>query len=91
MSLNSRQRHQLDRIETDLRRADPHLGAMFGIFGRLYPGQDLPFWEQPAPPARPGRLRRAAAWILGTGAAGPSRKPDVWLDPHRDHKPGRTG
>jgi Protein of unknown function (DUF3040) len=83
MSLNRRQRHQLDRIEAGLRRADPHLGAMFGMFGLLYPDQNLPCWEQSPAAARPRRLRRATAWILGTDAASPGRKPDVWLDPHR--------
>jgi hypothetical protein len=91
MSLTYRQRRQLDRIEAGLRRADPQLGAMFGIFGRLYPDQALPYWEQPAPSSRPGILRRAAAWVVGTRPAGPGRKPDAWLDPDRGRKPGRAG
>jgi hypothetical protein len=63
MSLNYGQLLQLRRIEVGLRRSDPHLGAMFGIFGRLYPDRDLPAWEQPQLPSGQGRIRRAAAWI----------------------------
>jgi hypothetical protein len=63
MSLNYSQLVQLRRIEVGLRRSDPHLGAMFGIFGRLYPDRDLPTWEQPQLPSGQGRIRRAAAWI----------------------------
>ena len=68
MNLNYRQQHQLRRIEAGLRRADPHLGAMFGVFGRLYPHQDMPAWEQqprvpssqaPHPASRPLDLRGA--------------------------------
>jgi hypothetical protein len=62
MKLSYRQQRQLRLIEASVRRSDPHLGAMFGIFGRLYPGQDLPGAEQlPDQPAGRGRLRRAAA------------------------------
>jgi hypothetical protein len=65
MSLSYRQQRQLRLIGAGLRRSDPHVGAMFGIFGRLYPDQDLPDWEQVAQ----GRLRRAAAWIVTVFAA----------------------
>ena len=41
------------------------MGAMFGIFGRLYPDQDMPDCEQVAQ----GRLRRAAARIVAAFAA----------------------
>ena len=46
MSLSYRQEHQLGRIRAGLCRSDPQLVAMFGIFGRLYPDQDVPGWEQ---------------------------------------------
>jgi len=70
MSLNYRQRCQIHRIEAGLRRADPHLGAMLGIFGKLYPNQDMPSWEQvPQVPASQSRLRRAGAWIVAVLAA----------------------
>ena len=65
MRLSYRQQRQLRLIEATVRRSDPHVGAMFGIFGRLYPGQDLPDWEQVAQ----GRLRRAAARIVAAFAA----------------------
>jgi hypothetical protein len=65
MRLSYRQQRQFRLIEAALRRSDPHLGAMFGIFGRLYPGQDLPGAEQlPNQPAGRGHLRRAAAWLV---------------------------
>ena len=65
MRLSYRQQRQLRLIEASVRRSDPHVGAMFGIFGRLYPDQDMPDWEQVAQ----GRLRRAAAWIVAAVAA----------------------
>jgi hypothetical protein len=65
MRLSYCQQRQLRLIETSVRRSDPHVGAMFGIFGRLYPDQDMPDWEQVAQ----GRLRRAAAWIVAAVAA----------------------
>ncbi|HEV3289280.1 MAG TPA: hypothetical protein VG123_09815 [Streptosporangiaceae bacterium] len=65
MSLSYRQQRQLRLIGAGLRRSDPHVGAMFGIFVRLYPGQDMPDWEQVAQ----GRFRRAAAWIVAAFAA----------------------
>jgi hypothetical protein len=55
MSLNHRQRRRLRRLGTSLARSDPHLGQMFGIFGRLYPDQDLPGWEQESPEPGPSR------------------------------------
>jgi hypothetical protein len=65
MRLSYRQQRQLRLIDATVRRSDPHLGAMFGIFGRLYPGQDLPDAEQlPYGRSGHGRLRRAAAWIV---------------------------
>ena len=65
MTLSYGQQRQLRLIGAGLRRSDPHVGAMFGIFGRLYPDQDMPDWEQVAQ----GRLRRAAAWIVAAFAA----------------------
>lgn len=57
MRLSYRQRRQLCQIDVAVRRAAPHLGAMFGIFGRLCPGQDLPDAEQlPDEPSSQGRL-----------------------------------
>jgi hypothetical protein len=65
MRFSYRQQRQFRLIEAAVRRSDPHLGAMFGIFGRLYPGQDLPGAEQlPNQPAGRGHLRRAAAWLV---------------------------
>jgi hypothetical protein len=70
MNLNYRQQHQLRRIEAGLRRADPHLGAMFGIFGKLYPHQDMPAWEQQLR-ARSSqhRIPRAVRWIFAAPVA----------------------
>ena len=64
MSLSYRQENQLHHIEIGLRRSDRHLGAMFSIFGKLYPDQDIPPWEQ-VPPVSSSRdrLHRAAAWF----------------------------
>ena len=65
MRFSYRQQRQFRLIEAAVCRSDPHLGAMFGIFGRLYPGQDLPGAEQlPNQPAGRGHLRRAAAWLV---------------------------
>ena len=56
MKLSYRQQRQLRLIEATVRRSDPQLGAMFGIFGRLYPGQDMPGAEQ-LPDGRSGQGR----------------------------------
>jgi hypothetical protein len=70
MNLNYRQQHQLRRIEAGLRGADPHLGAMFGVFGRLYPHQGLPAWEQqPRMPSGQRRIPRAVRWIFAAPVA----------------------
>jgi Protein of unknown function (DUF3040) len=65
MSLSYHQENQLRRVEAELRRSDPHLGAMLSMFGKLYPGLDMPASEQ-VPPVTTcrDRLRRAAAWIV---------------------------
>ena len=62
MRLTYRQQRQLRLIEAAVRRSNPHLGAMFGMFSRLYPSQDLPGGEEL--PVGQGRLRRAATWIV---------------------------
>jgi hypothetical protein len=65
MRLSYCQQRQLRLIEATVSRSDPHLDAMFGIFGRLYPRQDLPDTEQLSDGhSGQGRLRRAAAWIV---------------------------
>jgi hypothetical protein len=46
MSLNHRQQHQLYRIESRLRRSEPHLAAMLTVFDRLAAGEGRPAWEQ---------------------------------------------
>jgi hypothetical protein len=63
MSLSYRQELQhLRRIEAGLRRSDPHLGGMLGVFGRLYAGEGMPAGEQ----VSSGRGRsRPAAWAAG--------------------------
>ena len=61
MIFNYRQQHQLRRIEAGLRRADPHLSAMLGIFGQLYSHEDMPEWKQVV---RVPSIRRAAHWIM---------------------------
>ena len=61
MSLNHRQQHQLYRIESRLRRSEPHLAAMLTVFDRLAAGQCLPAWEQI--PARRDRIVQAATQI----------------------------
>jgi len=65
MSLSYHQENQLRRVEADLHRSDPHLGAMFSIFGKLYPDQGMPASEQvPPATASENRPHRAAAWIV---------------------------
>ena len=59
MSLNHRQQHQLYRIESGLRRTEPHLAAMLTVFDSLAAGQCLPAWEQI--PSRRDRIARATA------------------------------
>ena len=69
MILNYRQQCDLRRIEACLRRSDPHLGAMLRIFGRLYPHQDMPAWEQqPEVLSNQDRIRRAASIVAALAA-----------------------
>jgi Protein of unknown function (DUF3040) len=64
MSLSHYQRSQRRRIEASLRRSDPKLASMLGMFGRPGAGQRMPAWEQA--PSRPGRIRQAAALLAKT-------------------------
>jgi len=64
MSLSHCQRSQRRRIEASLRRSDPKLASMLGMFGRPGAGQRMPAWEQA--PSRPGRIRQAAALLAKT-------------------------
>jgi hypothetical protein len=67
MSLNYRQQNQLYRLGTGLRHSDPHLGAMLDMFGKLYPDQCMPVWEQvPQASASQDRIHRAAARLMAT-------------------------
>jgi len=73
VSLNRHQEHELRVIEAGLCRSDPHLGGMFGMFGLLYPDQDVPAEEQV--PASQRRFR-PARWIgaVLTAMAAASRR-----------------
>ncbi len=64
MSLSHYQHSQRRRIEASLRRSDPKLASMLGMFGRPGAGQRMPAWEQA--PSRPGRIRQAAALLAKT-------------------------
>jgi hypothetical protein len=66
MSLSHRQRHRLRLVKARLRRSDPLLCAMFGMFGRLYREEGMPAWEQM--PTSPGQ-GRIAAWSVAVFAA----------------------
>jgi hypothetical protein len=52
MSLSRCEQSRFRRIEASLRRSDPKLADMPGVFGRLCAGQHMPTWEQ-APSCRP--------------------------------------
>ena len=85
MSLNNRQRRQLRRIGASLGRSDPDLGAMFSIFGRLYPEPDLPDWEQePSERGGPGRIRRAVVGRRGRTQAQAARQEGTRFDREAD-------
>jgi hypothetical protein len=67
MSLSYRQEDQLRRVEAGVRRSDPHVAGMFGVFGRLYADDGMPAWEQVAQePASRSRLRQATAWSVAS-------------------------
>ena len=69
MSLNYRQRHRLHLVKADLRRSDPLLCAMFGMFGRLYEGEGMPAREQVPTSPDSGRMAAWGAAVLGTMVA----------------------
>jgi hypothetical protein len=92
MSLNRHQEHKLRIIEAGLCRSDPHLAGMFGMFGRLYPDQDMPAEEQV--PASQDRSRRAH-WLgaVLTAMATAPRRPRVRTsaaEPERTRDGGET-
>ena len=66
MSLNYRQRYQLRLVKAGIRRSDPLLWAMFGMFGRLHRGEGMPAGEQVPASRDRGRI---AAWGLAVLAA----------------------
>ena len=77
MSTSRSQQRQLRRMAARLRRSDPDLDAMFGIFGRLYQGQELAACERESwirSDSGRHRLRRTAASITAVfGLRGRSR------------------
>ena len=89
MSIIHRHQRQLRRMAARLRRSDPDLDAMFGIFSRLYQGQELAASEQESwmlSRSGRGRLRRAVASvtaILSLRAQTMSR-PASWAHERRD-------
>ena len=93
MSLNRHQEHELRVIEAGLCRSDPHLGGMFGMFGLLYPDQDMPAGEQGPTSqkrSRPSRwlgaVRIAMATVLRRGRVRTSA-----AKPERTRDGGETG
>jgi hypothetical protein len=69
MSLSYRQQHRLRLVKAGLRRSDPLLCAMFGMFGRLSKGEGMPAWEQvPISPDR-GRIAAGGLAVLAAIAA----------------------
>jgi hypothetical protein len=91
MSLNHHQEHQLRVIEAGLCRSDPHLGGMFGMFGRLYPDQDLPR-EVPAGQDRSRRARWIGAVLTAmTAALRRARVRTSAAKPERTRDGGETG
>lgn len=89
MSTTRHHQRQLRRMAARLRRSDPDLDAMFGIFGRLYQDQELAACEDESwmrPGSGRGRLRRAAASVkavLSLRAQTMSR-PASWAHERRD-------
>ena len=66
MTLSHSEQSRLSRIEASLRRSDPKLAGMLGMFGRLCAGQRMPAWEQA--PSRLGQIRQAAALLAAAVA-----------------------
>jgi hypothetical protein len=69
MSLNHRQRYQLRLVKAGMRRSDPLLCALFGMFGRLYRGEGMPAWEQVPTRGDRGRIAARGLAVLATMAA----------------------
>jgi len=69
MSLNYRQRYQLCLVKAGMRRSDPPLCAMFGMFGRLYRGEGMPSWEQVLTSRHRGRIAARGLAVLAAMAA----------------------
>ena len=67
MTLSHSEQSRLSRIEASLRRSDPKLAGMLGMFGRLCAGQRMPAWEQA--PSRLGQIRQAAALLAAAAVA----------------------
>ena len=89
MSTSHRQQRQLRRMAARLRRSDPDLDAMFGIFGRLYRDEKLAACERESwmrPGSGPGRVRRAAASVKAVLRlrAETMAHPASWADERRD-------
>jgi hypothetical protein len=70
MRIPYRQQWLLRRTNRRLRRSDPHLAAMLGIFARLYAGEAIISREQAASPAARlwRRLIRLAVMVACTAA-----------------------
>ena len=79
MSLPTRQKRVLDRIEHSLHACDPHLRSMFAIFTKLTTEEEMPRLEELEPrslppsdwlkrPGQPGRGRRTARGTWAPGA-----------------------
>lgn len=62
MNLTRCEQRQLRHIEAAVRRSDPRLAAIMGMFGRLYSGEEMPASEHE--PRSQNHLRRSAAWIV---------------------------
>ena len=71
MSLTYHQQHQLFDIEAVLLRSDCRLRALFGVFGRLYQGEDIPAWEKAT--CGHDHFPAAAAWFVAALIAGAAR------------------
>ena len=69
MSLNYRQQHRLRLVEAGLRRSDPLLCAIFGLFDRLYRGESMPGWEQVPASRDRGRIAARGMAVLAAMAA----------------------
>ena len=88
MSLSYGQERQLRRIESGLRRSDPHLGGMLGLFTRLYADQGMPARERE--PSGRDRSRRPA-WLTAVIAAiitGPGTASGATQRAWSPHPPG---